>query len=521
MKKIFVASASEAKELDELIRARLDDLNVKPIGWRGLTRGGELVMNRLPQVYTEADEADAIILIVTPEDYILSRGTEELSARDNIILEIGMAIAGFGKERTLIAIFCDNSGVYPKLPSLLDGMEKLQCDAQKTDKLKHEIKLWVDGLDYRSNKILSAISSSSIALQQHLNKIGNSDESIVQKYILGKFEQDVNSFLKNEIVLKKFEYFSALNDEINSAAEGVELLAVARMSADMWEQDPEQKLYAKKNLEAAARGARIRRLFICSDEDWTQIHRSAKAQIKAGIEVRRISESDLQDARHLVDIVIFKKQNGTARGYIADKDLFGSSFDSSGFRRGRVILGIKDDDVIVQEFNEVWDSLEYVEEAEEVVGHNLIDYGKAPGEDLKVHQLGNEMFTLEQAAKAKGIDLANELKTIILMTSRGFVALHLRGDREPDLTKVKNYLEVTEAYPLSADKLKEPPLNLTPGTASAVLEPVWSLPHLISLSLLALDKVSTNAGTLNSCYYFPPQILLGAKPHATGDFDCS
>ena len=155
MKKIFVTSASEAKELDELIRARLDDLNVKPIGWRGLTRYGELVMNRLPQVYTEADEADAIILIVTPEDSVLSRGTEELSARDNIILEIGMAIAGFGKERTLIAIFCDNSGVYPKLPSLLDGMEKLQCDAQKTDKLKHEIKLWVDGLDVAFRTIMN------------------------------------------------------------------------------------------------------------------------------------------------------------------------------------------------------------------------------------------------------------------------------------------------------------------------------------------------------------------------------
>ena len=514
MKKIFVASASEAKELDELIRAMLDDLGVRPIGWRDLTRYGELVMDSLPRVYTEAD---AVILIVTPEDLTLSHGREELSARDNIILEIGMAIAGLGKERTLIAVFCDNSGTYPNLPSVLDGMQKLQCDAQRIDRLKREIKLWVESLRYRSSKIVSAMSSSSRALQQHLEKIGDTHESIVQKYILGKFEQDVNCFLKNEVVLTQSEYFAELNDEINSATKGVEVLAVATMSADMWERDPEQKLYAKKNLEAAARGAKIKRLFVCTDQDWMKIHKSAKAQVKAGIEVRWKSINDLQDVRHLIDIVIFKGQGDAARGYIADKDIL----NPPRLRRGRVILGIKDDDVIVRAFNEAWISAESLGSAEKVGHTSLINSSKPPGENMEIHQLEAEVLTLDQAAKAKDIDLANELKTIILMTSRGLVALHLRGDREPNLTEVKEFLGVTEAYPLSADKLGEPPLNLTPGTISAVLEPVWSLPHLISLSLLALDKVSTNAGTLNSCYYFKPKILLQAESREIGDFDCS
>ena len=289
------------------------------------------------------------------------------------------------------------------------------------------------------------------------------------------------------------------------------------MSADMWERDPEQTLYAKKNLEAAARGAKIKRLFVCTDQDWIKIHKSAQSQVNAGIEVRWKSINDLQDVRHLVDIVIFKRQSDAARGYIADKDIL----NPPRLRRGRVILGIKDDDVIVRAFNEAWISAESLESTKKVGSLSLISSSKPPGEDMEIHQLETKMLTLDQAAKAKGIDLANELKTIILATSRGFVALHLRGDREPNLTEVKEFLGIAEAYPLSVDKLKEPPLDLTPGTISAVLEPVWSLPHLISLSLLALDKVSTNAGTLNSYYYFEPKILLQAESREIGDFDCS
>jgi len=49
------------------------------------------------------------------------------------------------------------------------------------------------------------------------------------------------------------------------------------------------------------------------------------------------------------------------------------------------------------------------------------------------------------------------------------------------------------------------------GTVCAVLEPVWSLPHLIDPSVLRLPYVTTNNGTPTGYYKFDPQILLRAE----------
>ena len=511
MKNIFVASSSEAGDLDTLVRAMLDDFNVRPVGWRELARSGDLFLDKLTQACTEND---AVILIATPDDLVSSRGEEQLSPRDNIILETGMAIGGLGRERVLIALFCDDLGVHPKLPSDLEGLKVLLCDANKRSKLELDIKQWIENLSYGGGRVIRSINSSLTELQQYSNSIDDSCENIIQKYVLGRFKQDVKCLLKNEIVLTQSEYFAELNGEIDSAGKGTEVIAVAIMSADMWDRDPEQTLYAKKNLLASSRGVNIRRLFICSDRDWLQIHKSAQAQIKAGIEVRRVSKIILSEERHLLDIVIFKRPDGIARGYIADKDIQ----NAARIRRGKIILEVKDDDPEVVAFHQVWASANNISLTEDF-GLDLAMSNKPPGELMRIHKLGCEVITCKQASAAKGIELFSELKTLILVTSSGLVALHLRGDREASLRAVKTALGVTEAYLLPAHELEKTPLNLSPGTVSAVLEPVWSMPHLISRSLLAIKEVSTNAGALDTCYYFKPEILLQAKSVEIGDFD--
>ena len=79
----------------------------------------------------------------------------------------------------------------------------------------------------------------------------------------------------------------------------------------------------------------------------------------------------------------------------------------------------------------------------------------------------------------------NELKTIILETTVGVYAVHVPGDRQVSLRRVKTFLEAREVYLASPEYLRSIPLS--PGTVCPVLEPVWSLRHSASSSVLDLE----------------------------------
>src|SRR5258708_5564540 len=80
-----------------------------------------------------------------------------------------------------------------------------------------------------------------------------------------------------------------------------------------------------------------------------------------------------------------------------------------------------------------------------------------------------------------------------LCISDGIVVVHVPGTKMISLRSVKRALGVKQARLASLSKLAE--LALTPGTVSPVLDPVWSLRHLISSDVLDLEYVTTNNGT--------------------------
>jgi hypothetical protein len=51
---------------------------------------------------------------------------------------------------------------------------------------------------------------------------------------------------------------------------------------------------------------------------------------------------------------------------------------------------------------------------------------------------------------------------------------------------------------------------------SAVLNPVWSLPHLIDRGVMDVDVLTTNNGTVTGYFRFNPEVLLQA-PSTTVD----
>jgi hypothetical protein len=54
---------------------------------------------------------------------------------------------------------------------------------------------------------------------------------------------------------------------------------------------------------------------------------------------------------------------------------------------------------------------------------------------------------------------------------------------------------------------------------SALLDPVWSMPHLVSRRLLTMSKVMTNNGTLIGYFEFDPAVLAEATDVIVDDFE--
>lgn len=88
-----------------------------------------------------------------------------------------------------------------------------------------------------------------------------------------------------------------------------------------------------------------------------------------------------------------------------------------------------------------------------------------------------EVISCRSAAKARGHELHRELKSLVLKSSQGTCVVHVPGDCTVSLRKVKNHLGAKEAYIADPEELLE--MELGPGTVCAVLDPVWSMRHLV------------------------------------------
>lgn len=97
--KVFIASSIEAVEYAKAIQQLLDhqcETTIWSQGVFGLSQGTlenlELVINKF----------DFAILILTPDDMVISRGEIKQSPRDNLLFELGLFVGRLGRSRTYI-----------------------------------------------------------------------------------------------------------------------------------------------------------------------------------------------------------------------------------------------------------------------------------------------------------------------------------------------------------------------------------------------------------------------------------
>jgi predicted nucleotide-binding protein len=79
-----------------------------------------------------AQSADFAVLVLSPDDTVVSRGSERTAPRDNVVFELGLFIGALGHERTFIV---RPRGVELKVPTDLLGVTPLDYQPGCADDL--------------------------------------------------------------------------------------------------------------------------------------------------------------------------------------------------------------------------------------------------------------------------------------------------------------------------------------------------------------------------------------------------
>lgn len=508
--RIFIGSSSEAENIDRQVSHIIENLGAEVISWRKEFKPGYYPLEVLLNLPSKIDGA---LLIATPDDQTVFRSMNLMSPRGNVIFELGIFISRLGKCRTGIVHVAIPNQPLADLPSDLDGLTVIKYSPDKSGNNEYQLEAWLDQVISQVNDQNPFVDELTELLKKQLYFLPPSWQEIFQQYVINNFQTSINRALKGEIFLSSGQYYDALISEIDNSTDKTKVLAVGTLSPRIWKDDPEQQDYLEKNLKAAERRTNIRRLFMLSDNQWEQIGPVLKKQIDKGIEIRRAPQEFFGKYSNIEDLVIFNDTlSNKSRAYVAEL-----SKNPNHIKRGLIIVNEEIITDLIDTFEKVWDISLKINSKNIPKLTTIKKSSKPPHINLKEYKLDKTVVTCMEAAQAKGIHLENELKTLLLETSNGFVAIELPGDATASLRKIKDFLEVKKAHLADPETLNH--LGLEPGTVSAVRPPVWGMHHLVSKRLLNLDEISTNSGNKNGYYRFEPSLLLKAEKVNIGDFE--
>ncbi|GHU73998.1 hypothetical protein FACS189413_18680 [Bacteroidia bacterium] len=284
--------------------------------------------------------------------------------------------------------------------------------------------------------------------------------------------------------------------------------AVSLISPELWLNDPHQRRFFEFNVKAKKNGAKIQRLFIATDEQidnhWTII----QEQIKNGFEIKTIHPRIFSDYIKLDDSIMFETPN--EKCCYKTTQFYDNPYKLKGAR-------LQLNKSICKEQIDAFDNVWKVAKIPEYIKLPTTKHNQAPGLKMKSYKTDCEVVSCEEAATARKVPLGNELKTLILQTPSGLVAVHLPADGELNLRAIKNTLYIKDVKIAAPEDIAK--IGLVSGTVSAVLEPVWSMPHLISKRALSKSYVTTNNKTKIGYFKFDPIVLLDATSSIVGNFE--
>lgn len=147
--KIFIGSSSEAIGIAKALEIHLTsyaDIYIWESGFFDLSQSS------LEALEGKSGRFDFAVLVLTPDDCILSREKQVSAPRDNVVFELGLFVGRIGRARTFIA--CDTSKI--KLPSDWNGITVANFDWERAVSRKETR----EALSPTSTKILDAMRSA-------------------------------------------------------------------------------------------------------------------------------------------------------------------------------------------------------------------------------------------------------------------------------------------------------------------------------------------------------------------------
>lgn len=118
---LFIGCSAEALPVGRAIQSALDhDPIVVKLWTNDIFKASKVPIESLEQ---ELPKIDFAVLVLSPDDVVLSRETSSGAPRDNLVLELGFCLGALGRNRTLL--LCPQ-GEEVKIPSDLLGMRSLR-----------------------------------------------------------------------------------------------------------------------------------------------------------------------------------------------------------------------------------------------------------------------------------------------------------------------------------------------------------------------------------------------------------
>ena len=146
--RLFIGSSREGQEIAQYLQDLLESREVCEVDlWQHVFEPSSYT---LPSLLTAAEAVDFAVLVATPDDTTVSRGAEQASVRDNIILEFGLFVGALGLDRTYLL----SAGSDVKLPSDVLGLMRLPY-RERTD-----------------HKVAQALNSAVLAIKRQVDAIG-------------------------------------------------------------------------------------------------------------------------------------------------------------------------------------------------------------------------------------------------------------------------------------------------------------------------------------------------------------
>jgi predicted nucleotide-binding protein len=139
--RLFIASSKEGLAIAKAFKAAIPSEAAEIVLWtKGIFTPG---ITNVEALEAELLRADFALIVLSPDDKVISRGTTSNAPRDNLILELGLFVGAIGRRRALMAL---PRGLDLKLPTDLLGVNPVTYWRSKIPAAAKQLRSIIDNL---------------------------------------------------------------------------------------------------------------------------------------------------------------------------------------------------------------------------------------------------------------------------------------------------------------------------------------------------------------------------------------